>query len=67
MKITVYMTDQEASRQVEDDEENVMEAYRFIIKRLEQILGGRQIRYIEIDAKFGEKKYEIDAKFGEKK
>jgi hypothetical protein len=55
MKIIVYLTDEEASRQVEDDDENVMEAYRLLIKKLEQVMGGKQIRYLDIEANWSSK------------
>ena len=55
MKIIVYLTDEEGSRPVEDDEENVMEAYRLVIKKIENVLGSRQIRYLDIGVDWSEK------------
>lgn len=48
MKIIIELPDEEALRPVEDDEENILTTYEFIIRRIEQILGGRQIRYEEV-------------------
>lgn len=47
MKIIIDLPDEEALRQIEDDED-ILPAYQFLIRKIEQILGGQQIRYEDI-------------------
>ena len=49
MKIVVYLTEKEANRQIEDDDENIRAAYLQVVRELENVMCKYQIRYEEIE------------------
>ena len=48
-EIVIKLTDEEANRKIEDEEENIMEAWKLIHREIENILTKYQIRYIDIE------------------
>lgn len=54
MKIIIHLPNEEGLRKIEDVEENIMPAHQFIVRKIEQILGGQQIRYTDIEVTFSE-------------
>lgn len=48
-EIIIRLTDEEAERQIEDEEENIMPAWRLIHREIENLLTKHQIRYVEIE------------------
>ena len=56
MQIILHLTDEEAERTIECEEENIREAYREVIRRIENVCCEHQIRYIEIEVRDGNKK-----------
>lgn len=49
MKIIIYFTEEQASRKIEDPNENIQEAYRLAIKEIANILEYAKIEYLSID------------------
>ena len=49
MKLIVELNDDEAYRKIEDEEENIREAYKFLIRAIENEAAKYQIRYLGID------------------
>lgn len=54
MKIIVRLSDDEAYRNIEDEEENIKAAYRMIIKEVEDTCAKWQIKYKNIEIIFSE-------------
>lgn len=48
MRIIIELSNDEAERTIEDEEENIRPAYELIIREIENILTKHQIRYDEI-------------------
>jgi len=55
MKIIIHLPDDEAHRQIDCEEDNIRAAYREIVRKIEDVMCGHQIRYEEIEIIFGEK------------
>ena len=53
MQIILHLTKEEAERKIECEEENIREAYRQVIRRIEDVCCEYQIRYIEIEVRDG--------------
>lgn len=54
MRIIVHLPDEEAHRDIEDEEENIRAAYRELVRKIEDAATRYQIRYTEIEIVFSE-------------